>query len=239
MIVSHHPLITLRIKQMEIQYSIIYSLRKTISIIVERDRKVVVRAPVNTSEEYIQKEINKRKRLLLKKIGHNQKYPTNIQPKEFVSGESLMYLGKSYKLYVVDNPIVGIKFDSKFFINKNNQSNANSLFREWYHRSAERVIIPKVKTFAIQLGITFNSVKVIDLKYRWGSCTPSDNLHFNWRLIKAPMNVIEYIIIHELTHIFEPNHTPEFWTRVGVQQPGFEKAKNWLKENGELLERDF
>ncbi|TRZ54173.1 M48 family peptidase [bacterium] len=224
---------------MDIPYSIIYSNRKTINIIVERDRKVVVRAPLNTSEDFIKKEIQKRKRLLLEKVGHHQKYPAETQTKEFVSGESLMYLGKNYKLYVVDEPIEGVSFDSKFFICKTNQSEARVLFREWYKKAAERIIIPKVKILATQLGISYNSITILDLKYRWGSCTPKDNLHFNWRLIKAPMNVIEYIIIHELTHIYETNHTPEFWTRVSVQQPGYEKAKAWLKENGELVERDF
>src|SRR5687768_15213573 len=103
---------------MSIEYSIIYSERKTISIIVERDRSVIVRAPLNTNEALIDKEIQKRKRLLQKKIDHNQKYPLGQQTKEFVSGESLLYLGKNYKLYVQEEPIEGIIFDNKFFISK-------------------------------------------------------------------------------------------------------------------------
>ena len=100
---------------MEIPYSVIYSNRKTITIIVERDRKVLVRAPFNTSEDLIRKEIQKRSRLLQDKIDHNQKYPIEETTKEFVSGESLMYLGKNYKLYVVDEPLDGVKFNNKFF----------------------------------------------------------------------------------------------------------------------------
>ena len=129
---------------MDIPYLVIYSKRKTITIIVERDRKVVVRAPFNTSDEVIGREIQKRSRLLQDKIDHNQKYPVEETTKEFVSGESLMYLGKNYKLYVVDEPLEGVKFDSKFFISKENQGRANQLFREWYQRAAERIIIPKV-----------------------------------------------------------------------------------------------
>jgi predicted metal-dependent hydrolase len=224
---------------MEISYSIKYSARKTISIIVERDRSVVVRAPLNTSEELIAKEINKRKRLLQQKIEHNQKYPFPKQSKEFVSGETLLYLGKNYKLYVTDTAKEGIVFDNKFFMDKTNQKQANKLFREWYIKSATKIIVPRAKAIAKQLGVAYQNINIMDLKYRWGSCTPKDNIHFNWRIIKAPITVIEYIIVHELTHLLEANHTPEFWNRVAVMQPNFEKAKNWLKEFGGELETDF
>lgn len=224
---------------MGIDYSIVYSKRKTISVIVERDRSVIVRAPLNTSKELIENEINKRKRLIQNKINHNQKYPFDKQSKEFVSGESLLYLGKNYKLFLTDDPVDGVVFDNKFFINKSNQRNANKLFKEWYINSASNIIIPKVKAVANQIGVKYNSLNILDLKYRWGSCTPKDNIHFNWRLIKAPMNVIEYIIVHELTHLLVANHSAEFWNRVASHLPNFDKAKHWLKEFGFELERDF
>src|SRR3954462_15980291 len=106
---------------MQIEYSIKYSNRKTLSIIVERDRTVVVRAPLNTSTELIKKEINKRKFLLFQKINHSQKYETPKPRKEFVSGESLLYLGKYYKLEVVPEEVKGVELDSKFLTRKSNQ----------------------------------------------------------------------------------------------------------------------
>ncbi|MES2398098.1 MAG: SprT family zinc-dependent metalloprotease [Bacteroidota bacterium] len=224
---------------MEIKYSIKYSTRKTISIIVERDRSVLVRAPLNTSEEIIEKEIKKRKRLIQEKISHNQKYPFPKPAKQFVSGETLLYLGKHYKLYVTDNLEEGISFDNKFFIGKNYQREANKLFRDWYMKSATEILVPKAKAIAKQLGVSYHNINILDLKYRWGSCTPKDNIHFNWRIIKAPMTVIEYIIVHELTHLLEADHTPAFWNRVAVMQPEFSKAKKWLKEYGGELETDF
>lgn len=224
---------------MSIQYSIVYSKRKTLSIIIERDRSVIVRAPLNTSTEVIENEILKRKRLLQKKIDHNQKYPFEKQVKEFVSGETLLYLGKNYKLYVLDEGIEGVQFDSKFYISKQNQITANKIFKDWYINTATEIIVPKAKAIAKRIGVTFNNINIIDLKFRWGSCTPKDNIHLNWRLIKAPMTVIEYIIVHELTHLLEANHTPEFWNRVASQLPSYEKAKQWLRENGHELETDF
>ena len=224
---------------MKIAYSIKYSARKTISIIVERDRTVVVRAPLNTSVDLIESEINKRKFLLFQKINHPQKYTLPRERKEFVSGEALLYLGKYYKLEVSEKAFNGVDFDSKFSISKDHQKEARILLKDWYIRQAESRIIPKVKHFAHHLGVKYKKIAILDLKYRWGSCTPKDNINFNWRLIKAPGFVIDYIIVHELTHLIEPNHTPEFWNIVSVQLPHYEKAKNWLKDNGNLLETEF
>jgi len=177
--------------------------------------------------------------LIQKKIEHNQKYPFENQVKEFVEGESLMYLGKTYKLHVVNEIIDGVVFNNKFFISKTNQKQANKLFKNWYIKSANEIITPKAKSIADQIGVKYNSINILDIKYRLGSCTPKDNIHFNWRLIKAPIIVIEYIIVHELTHLLVSNHTQEFWYRVSAQLPNYDKAKLWLKENGHELETDF
>lgn len=224
---------------MQIEYSIQYSNRKTLSIIVERDRSVVVRAPLNTSKDVIEKEVIKRKFLLFQKINHPQKYETPKPRKEFVSGESLLYLGKHHKMEVVQEEIDGIHFDSKFYISKANQNEAEGLFKKWYFKQAEEKIIPKVKFHAKNLGVKYNAVKILDLRYRWGSCTPKDNINFNWRLIKAPIYVIDYIIVHELAHLIEPNHTPEFWNIISVQLPHYNKSKEWLKQHGHILESEF
>jgi predicted metal-dependent hydrolase len=79
-------------------------------------------------------------------------------------------------------------------------------------------------------------VKIVDNRYRWGSCTVKDNVNFNWRLIKAPMFVIDCVIVHELAHLIEANHTPRFWNIVRTQTPTMDKARAWLKEHGQILE---
>lgn len=224
---------------MQIQYSVLYSNRKKLSIIVERDRQVIVRAPIDTSAELIEKEVNKRRFLLHKKINHVQKYETPKPHKEFVSGEAIMYLGNYFKLEVTQDDIEGVYFDNKFYISKSNQLKAEALFKKWYIQQAEQKILPKVKMYAQNLGVKYKEVKILNLKYRWGSCTPKDNINFNWRLIKAPIFVLDYIIVHELAHLIEANHTPEFWNIVSIQLPHYQKAKDWLKENGHLLEVDF
>lgn len=99
--------------------------------------------------------------------------------------------------------------------------------------------MPRVKRHARALGVDVAKVKIVDNRFRWGSCTPNDNVNINWRLIKAPMSVIDYVIVHELAHLIEANHTPRFWNIVKTQIPGMEKAKAWLLENGGLLEQNL
>lgn len=105
------------------------------------------------------------------------------------------------------------------------------------YRKGQGKTYPRVKLHARELGVDIAKVKIVDNRYRWGSCTLNDNVNFNWRLIKAPMFVIDYVIVHELAHLIEANHTPRFWNIVRARTATMEKAKTWLKEHGQLLEQ--
>lgn len=224
---------------MTLDYKIQYSNRKTLNISVERDRSIVVRAPENLSLDKIEEIVHSKRNWIKDKINHAQKYPVDFNAKEFVSGESLLYLGRNYQLLVVDEHYEGIRFNQGFSISKSNQENANELFKEWYLAKALEKIEPLAKKFAANLGVKYNECKTSEMKYRWASCTPKNNILFNWRIIKAPMYVLEYLVAHELAHLIEQNHTPVFWNIVSIQVPNYEKAKKWLKEKGQLLEIDF
>ncbi len=224
---------------MQLEYKLIYTDRKTVNISVERDRSIIVRAPQNTSRDKIDAILEKKKLWLFEKINHAQKYPFKKGRKEFVTGETLMYLGKNYKLHVIPESIKGVEFNQKFIISKENQPKAYSIFKAWYVNKAKEKIEKIAIEYSQNLGVVYNSLKVSELKYTWGSCSPNNNLNFNWRLVKAPLYVIKYIVVHELTHIVELNHTPRFWNMLSIQIPNYEKAKKWLKQNGDLLETDF
>lgn len=224
---------------MIIEYQIKYSNRKTLNISVERDRNIIVRAPHCLTPEKIDKIVQSKRQWIKEKLNHAQKYPLVSESKEFVSGETLMYLGKNYQLLVVDEEFDGIEFDQRFKISKVNQPKANELFKKWYLKQALIKIEPLATKYAKSLGVQYNQFKTSEMKYRWGSCTPANNIIFNWRIIKAPMYVLEYLVAHELVHLIENNHTPRFWNILSIQVPNYEKAKNWLKKNGQLLELDF
>ena len=224
---------------MKLVYKIQYSKRKTLNISVERDRSIIVRAPENLSLERIDEIVQSKRNWIKDKINHTQKYPVDFKAKEFISGEGLLYLGRNYQLLVVEEDFEGIRFNQSFSISKSNQENANQLFKEWYLAKALEKIEPLAKKYAANLGVKYNACKTSEMKYRWASCTPKNNILFNWRIIKAPMYVLEYLVAHELAHLIEQNHTPEFWNIVSIQVPNYEKAKKWLKEKGQLLEIDF
>ncbi len=224
---------------MQFEYHIKYSNRKTLNISVERDRSIIVRAPEHLTVEKIDKLVQTKKQWIQEKLNHTQKYPIIADSKEFVSGETLLFLGRNYQLSVVEEEIDGIEFDQRFKISKTNQHKANELFKEWYLNQAITKIKPLVIKYARSLGVEYNKIKISEMRYRWGSCTPKNNIIFNWRIIKAPMYVLEYLVAHELVHLIEGNHTFEFWNILSIQIPNYEKAKNWLKKNGQLLEIDF
>ena len=220
---------------MNLEYSIVYSDRKTLQIIVERDRSVVVRAPIHTSSEKIKEAVEKKKLWLYEKIHHPQKYGAS-EDRTLIPGSSILYLGKEYRLNTIDDEIEGIVFDGRFVVSKSSIHCVAALLKDWYMGQANELLIPRIKHYAKQIGVDYSRVLISDLKYRWGSCTPKNNLNFNWRLIKAPMSVIEYVIVHELAHLLEHNHGTRFWTIVKTQTPQYVRAKDWLKKNGQVLD---
>ena len=215
--------------------------RRKLTITIERDRKVVVHAPEGLSDEKIRQVVESKRRWIHEKTGHSQKYQTLPHPpgKELVSGESALYLGRQYRIEVVKNGLAGIQFSHRFLIPASQGKKRQEVLREWYINRAKEKIVQQVKLHARRLGVDIAGVKIVDSRYRWGSCTLKNNVNFNWRLIKAPMFVIDYVIVHELSHLIEANHTPRFWNIVSAQTPTMDKAKVWLKEHGQLLEQEI
>jgi len=227
---------------MELAYKIQRSnKRRKLTITVERDRSVVVHAPEGISDEKIQQAVEKKRPWIYEKIGHSQKYQDLPHPpgKELVSGESALYLGRQYRIEMVKTGLSEIQFSQRFLIPVTQRNKRGETLRNWYISKAKEKIVPRVKHHSHELGVDFDEVKIVNNRYRWGSCTVNNNVSFNWRLIKAPMFVIDYIIVHELAHLIETNHTPKFWNIVSAQSPRMEKAKAWLKENGQLLEEEI
>lgn len=224
---------------MALDYKIVYSKRKTLTITVERDRSIVVNAPEGTALEKIHHVVASRKLWLYEKTRHTQKYNPLPHPpgKEWVSGESMPYLGKFYRIEVAGAGDA-IQFDQKFIV-PCTLTDKSGAFRAWFMKSAKKKILPRVSAHAGNLGVSYKEARIGNGKYRWGSCTPGGHVIFNWRLIKAPMFVIDYVVVHELAHLIEQNHTPRFWNIVRAQIPATEKARAWLLKNGALLEQDL
>lgn len=217
------------------------SRRRKLTITVERDRSVIVHAPETTPVETIRRVVESKRRWIYEKTRHDQKYEDSPHPpgKELVNGESTLYLGRQYQIEIVQNNSTEIRFEQRFLIPASLAGERRTVLRNWYIGRAKEKILPKVKNMAATLGVNYASAKIADIRFRWGSCTPRDNIILNWRLIKAPMFVIDYVIVHELAHLMEADHTARFWNIVRTHSPRAGKARDWLKVHGQLLEHDI
>lgn len=106
-----------------------------------------------------------------------------------------------------------------------------------YRDKAREIFEQKVSYYAQMMGVSYGRIAIRDQKTRWGSCSGEGNLNFNWRLIFAPAGVLDYVVVHELAHRKEMNHSPRFWRVVEDTMPEYRKYQKWLKENGRGLHR--
>ena len=226
---------------MELVYTIKRSpKRKKMTITVERDRSVIVHAPESTPEDKIRAIVESKRQWIYEKTRHAQKYELPHPPgKELINGESALYLGHQYQIEVIQNSSEEIRFEQRFLIPARLSGERKQVLRNWYIDRAKEKILSRALKFANDLGVEFANAKIVDNRFRWGSCTTKDNINFNWRLIKAPMYVVDYVIIHELAHLLEANHTPRFWNIIRAQSSKMDKAKQWLLEHGQILEEDI
>ncbi len=226
----------------ELDYKIVRSpRRKTLTITVERDRRVVVHAPEEMPEEDVRELVSEKRQWILGKLRHPQRYKAKRHPpgKEVVNGESAPFLGRDYRIEIRETVSGEVEFSDAFIIPASHQSRRRAVLRDWYIARAKETILDRVDQHARALGVRFKTARIVDSRYRWGSCTVKNNLNFNWRLIKAPMFVIDYVVLHELAHLIETNHTSRFWSIVRANSATMDKAKAWLKEHGQLLEDEL
>lgn len=222
---------------MTLDFQVVHSERKTIRITVERDRKVIVRAPNRASEQAVNAAVESRRFWIWQKVRDPHKYPDPAPRKEYVPGETFLFLGQQYGLSLTgaDRGVIQMA-GREFVMSAADRRKGDALFRSWYLAQAKGKMRPRIASLAAEMGVAYSRIWVRDLKYRWGSCTPGGTLSFNWRIIQAPMIVVDYLIVHELAHILEPSHSQDFWNIVAVHVPSWKRAKIWLKQNGGMLE---
>jgi len=222
---------------MEIEIDkIIRTKRKTISLQITDDATLIVRAPFDVSEQTIKSVVNKHMNWIEKKKKNILVRDPKFVKKEFVNGEGFMYLGRYYKLNIVNKQKTPLVFNNNHFsLLRDYLPVARELFINWYKERAYEKISERVEWYARKRGFIYNKINITNANQRWGSCSSKRNLNFSWRLIMAPLPVIDYVIVHELVHLEERNHTKFFWNKVKILIPDYEKYRDWLNKNGYLL----
>jgi len=214
---------------------IIRTKRKTIALQITDNATLIVRAPFDVSDEKIMGVVFKHKKWIEQKRRDIETRDPKFSPKEFVNGEGFLYLGRYYRLKIVDDQELPLKFENGFYLSRDALPQAREVFIEWYKKMAYEKISERVRWYAQKRDFKYNKVNITNAQKRWGSSSSTRNLNFPWRLIMAPLPVIDYVVIHELVHLEERNHTKLFWNKVKMLMPDYEKYKDWLKENSYLL----
>ncbi len=214
---------------------IIRSKRKSVALEVTPDAKLIIRAPLFYFDWMINMIVNSKKNWILKKQNHiKTKYKKTLK-KEFIENEEFLYLGNYYKLSFTDKAVQPLELNKNFILSKKLLSIAKAAFLNWYKTEALNKISERAEKYAYLLNLEYSKIKIGKAKKQWGSCTHSGNLIFSWRLIMAPLEVLDYVVVHEIIHLEEKNHAKQFWNKVEKIIPDYKKHRKWLKENGHSL----
>ncbi|QGU00341.1 hypothetical protein SYNTR_1747 [Candidatus Syntrophocurvum alkaliphilum] len=221
-----------------IYFDVIYRKRKTMAITVEAPDKVTAIVPVGMKEETIKKKVMTKADWIVKKLYEFKNVKHIPLKKEFVNGESFMYMGRNYSLQIelddsLQVPEVKL-FRGKFIIStptKDEEALKNAM-EKWYREKAKEKINERVEYYQYKIGKKPAKVTVKEQKKRWGSCSSKGNINLNWKLIMAPSPVIDYIVVHEMAHLVHLNHSKEFWNLVESILPDYKERRKWLRNNG-------
>ncbi len=215
---------------------IIRSKRRTLALQVTSEGQVIVRAPKGIPKKIIDEFISRHTEWIIKKLDRARFLAKTNPPRTFTAGETFYYLGRSYKLFIIDQASPAFYFDNGFYLAKSSSENARRHFINWYAQRALEIIGNRAGYYGAITGLVYNRLSITSARSRWGSCGANNNIRFSWRLVMAPLDVIDYVVVHELVHIQVKNHSKEFWDRLEKIYPIYRQCRLWLKENGRYLE---
>ncbi len=220
--------------------------KKTIALQVRPDLQVVILVPPFLRDEFIRQAVLKRAPWIIEKKRKLKQIHAGMSKKEFVSGEAFHYLGRQYRLKVVRSDVKKAALcrlaNGRFLVEVVSGLSERAAvdavrekLTEWYRERAEVKIRERVRAYTGVIGKEPKEVLLGNQEKRWGSCSRSGVLRFNWRIIMAPISVMDYVVVHELCHHIHSNHSPEFWHAVESVIPDYLGKRNWLKANSTLL----
>jgi predicted metal-dependent hydrolase len=213
---------------------ILRSKRKTIALIIKPDGSLLVRAPLWTADKEIVKFIRNNTSWIEKKQAE-ARATLPMEPKQYCAGELFLYLGNTYPLEIVKGQKKPLLLEASFQLAETAHPEAGLAFERWYRNQARHILTERVNVFASQYDLHFQGIKITSARTRWGSCSSNGSLNFSWRLILAPMEAVDYVVVHELVHTIYHNHAKRFWKKVEEILPDYRERRKWLRNNGQRL----
>ncbi|MCK4995203.1 MAG: M48 family metallopeptidase [Candidatus Omnitrophica bacterium] len=215
--------------------------RKTLSIVISSDNRIVVRANQTLPDGAIAEFVESKRAWISKTLKFNDTYLSLYIPKKFIDGENFLYLGGEFTLRIERGKSeTAVLIDSMVLVMLPNFIKTpfdyiQGKLVQWYTAQSYMILKERVGVYSRILNVEARSMKIRTLKRTWANCSRLGVLTFSWRLIMAPLTIIDYVVVHELAHRIHHNHSARFWKQVEKVIPDYKVCKKWLRENG----RDF
>lgn len=223
--------------------------RRSISIVLKRGEPILVKAGISTTVEKIEQFLVYKEKWISKNMQAfheiDEKYPV----KKLNGDEKFPFLGQDLKLKFVLTPLKQVFFSRnesalqmhlpEAIWKQISEEDLQKYFvdlRKYYQREAKKLISERIQIWSHQMDLHPSAVRFKNQKTRWGSCSSKKIINLNWRLIAAPIEVIDYILIHELSHLAHMNHSSKFWALVEKHCPDYMRSEKWLKEHHHSLD---
>lgn len=213
------------------------SRRKTISFEITPRGELLVRAPLRTPDSAIRDLIAEKKEWIDTHIARVRQANAATPEHRYLPGEKFMLLGKTYPLESVSTARTALELrGDRLVLREKDRGNAPRLFEAWYRNKAKEIFTERTQVWSRITGLLPVSIRISSARTRWGSCSSRGTLSLTWRLVMAPLEVVDYVILHELVHLKIKNHSSVFWNAVTEHCPNWRIHRAWLKEHGASLD---
>ena len=212
--------------------------RRTVGITVKRDGELVVAAPVRTSARRLESVVREKLPWVRRKLAEFEALGPAPEPRQVVAGELFPYLGREYRLTLTDRPPEPVALAGGVLtVDRSLDGRARAALLAWYRMQATGYVEDAIARFVPLVGAAPAAVVVRDLgTRRWGVCDHRTlTVSFHWQLVTQPPDLIDYVVVHELAHLHEPNHGKEFWRRVADVLPDCKERRKRLRDRGDAL----
>ena len=221
----------------DLNYKLIITKRKTIALIIDKEANLIVRAPGKAPIHFIEKLIKEKQDWIIRKKSEISTHNQNHKKNEFIFGEQFYFLGNKYPLLASSQYVNELIFEGDSFkLSPDKIHLADRLFIRFYYLESYIRIYPRVQHLSKLTGYIPGKIRISNAKRKWGSCSTGANINLSWRLVMLPPEIADYIIIHELVHISEMNHSDRFWAKVSKFCPDYMTYRKWLRVNSRLFD---
>jgi hypothetical protein len=210
--------------------------RRTLGLTIDRSGELLVHAPDGAGKDELEQWVQKKLIWVHRKLALKEEIKPNSRTPGYLSGEMFFYLGRGYRLVLIDCQTASLMFDGqRFTLRRGARERAEEEFRKWYIATGTEWIARRAKLLSRRTATASSRIAVRDLGFRWGSCGQNNVLSFDWRLLQLPVRLVDYVICHELLHLRIPNHGSGFWALFDGVQPDWRERKTSLAAQAQLV----